>query len=341
MISFPKEYLKSRARVQEALGPVMAEETEAASYRGTAGKMWRWVLRPFAKRVLAQVPLGGRVLDLGTGPGLMPIYWASERPDIEVVGVDLSPAMLDLARAEADRAGVAARVRFIQADAADTGLASGSFDVVACHYMLHHFADPAPVLHEMQRLARPDGVVLARDLVRPRPLMARLSTLFIAAFLRNTRAQNQQYAESLAASFTAGELRSSFARAGLIGLEVRGGPVHVTVSQRPAAKAAAPIFTHERAGRILAGTSLLACLFLAQLVSPWFLLAAAGTALNLVLSGITDRCLVKNLLIRMGLPGERDLGRAEASRGNPTGRGRPEPAPRRRLAAREISNLAN
>jgi ubiquinone/menaquinone biosynthesis C-methylase UbiE len=313
MVSFPQEYLTSCARVQEVLGPVMADEPEAVAYRGTASKMWRWILRPFADRVLEQLPFGGWVLDLGTGPGLMPIYWARQRPDIEVVGVDLSPAMLALARTEAERAGVASRVRFIQADAADTGLASGSFDVVACHYMLHHFADPARALCEMQRLAKLDGVILARDLIRPRPFLARLSTVFTAVFLRNSRAQNQQYADSLAASFTAGELRRSFQNAGLSGLKVSGGPIHVIVSQRPlSARGETPVLTHERAGRILAGVALLASLFLAQLVSPWFLLAAAGTALNLVLSGITERCMIKSLLIRMGFPGERDVGRAEA-----------------------------
>ena len=73
--------------------------------------------------------------------------------------------------------------------------------------------------------------------------------------------------------------------------------------------------THERAGRILAGSAVLTGLVLAQLVSPWFLLAAAATALNLVVSAITDRCAVKSLLIRLGLPGERELGRAEATAG--------------------------
>jgi ubiquinone/menaquinone biosynthesis C-methylase UbiE len=291
----------------------MADASEASAYRGTADKMWRWILRPFADRVLMQVPFGGRVLDLGTGPGLMPIYWASRRPDIEVVGVDLSPAMLALARAEAGRAGVASRVRFVEADATDTGLASGSFDVVACHYMLHHFDAPAAVIREMQRLAGPGGAVLARDLVRPRPLLARMSVAFTRLFLRNSRAQNQQYADSLAASHTAAELRRSLADAGLSGLTVSAGPVHVTVERKPApAAAGAAVFTHERAGRILAGAAVLASLFLAQLVSPWFLLVAAGTAMNLVLSGITDRCAVKRLLLRLGLPGERDLGRAEA-----------------------------
>jgi hypothetical protein len=75
-----------------------------------------------------------------------------------------------------------------------------------------------------------------------------------------------------------------------------------------------PAFTHERAGRLLAGAAVLVSLLLAQTASPWFLLAAAGTGLNLVLSAITDRCAVKSLLIRLGLPGERDIGRAESMR---------------------------
>lgn len=72
------------------------------------------------------------------------------------------------------------------------------------------------------------------------------------------------------------------------------------------------ILTHERAGRMLAGAAVLACLALAWLLSPWFLLGVAGTALNLVFSAVTDCCAVKSLLIKLGLPGERDLGRAEA-----------------------------
>jgi len=88
-----------------------------------------------------------------------------------------------------------------------------------------------------------------------------------------------------------------------------------------------PSFTHERAGRMLAGGSALACLALGWLASPWFLLGAAGTALNLVVSAITDRCLVKSLLIALGLPGERDLGRAEALAASASARVDRPPAP--------------
>ncbi len=80
-------------------------------------------------------------------------------------------------------------------------------------------------------------------------------------------------------------------------------------------KVAYPIgMTHERAGRILAGISVAVAAALAYFHHPLWMLAAGGIALNLILSGITDRCVVKDLLIRMGLPGERDLGRAEAGR---------------------------
>jgi hypothetical protein len=71
------------------------------------------------------------------------------------------------------------------------------------------------------------------------------------------------------------------------------------------------IFTHERAGRVVAGVSLLGSLALGYFHHPAWLLLTAGTAANLVLSGLTDRCAVKNLLIRIGFPGERDVGRAE------------------------------
>ena len=112
-------------------------------------------------------------------------------------------------------------------------------------------------------------------------------------------------------------------------------------------QSAKPTFTHERAGRLLSGAALLIGLTLALTISPWFLLAVGGTGLNLVLSGITDRCAVKSLLIKLGLPGERDIGRAEATSADafqapaaPVLTGG-LPAPRRRFPAEELSRFTN
>jgi hypothetical protein len=89
--------------------------------------------------------------------------------------------------------------------------------------------------------------------------------------------------------------------------------------------------THERVGRILAGLSLLGPALLAWLWSPWWLLVVAGVGVNLVASGITNRCVVKDLLVRLGLPGERDVGRAEAMLAD----GGREPAGFRRAISRQ------
>lgn len=56
----------------------------------------------------------------------------------------------------------------------------------------------------------------------------------------------------------------------------------------------------DRWGRLLAGVGTLLCLALAQLVSPWFLLGIAATALNLVVTSFTDACALRNTLIRLG-----------------------------------------
>jgi hypothetical protein len=91
--------------------------------------------------------------------------------------------------------------------------------------------------------------------------------------------------------------------------------------------------THERAGRILAGFTVLGALALGYFHHPLWLIAVGGAAFNLALSGITDRCLVKDLLIRLGFPGERDLGRAEAGRESaPPKLGSPRPRLSRKLA---------
>jgi ubiquinone/menaquinone biosynthesis C-methylase UbiE len=235
MSAFPAEFTAHGARVLESAGEVMDARSEAAAFEGTAEKMWRWLERPFADRAIRQLPRGGRILDLGTGPGLIPVHWTATRPDAEVVAVDLSAAMLELAGSRARRAGVDRLVKFVRADATHTGLPGGSFDVVACHYVLHHFSDPVPLLREAARLAGPKGIVLIRDLTRPPVWLARVSTGFGKWVMRNDAEQNRQYAESLAASFTACEIRGAIAGASLEGWTVRGGPIHIEISRRPVA----------------------------------------------------------------------------------------------------------
>jgi SAM-dependent methyltransferase len=109
-------------------------------------------LEPVAARIaeLADVGLGVRVLDLATGTGLVARTAAAS--GAEVVGIDISPGMIDVARTYEVRA-----IEFLVADAAALPFDDGSFDAVTCAFGLSHMPDVAAVLAEVRRVLAPDG----------------------------------------------------------------------------------------------------------------------------------------------------------------------------------------
>jgi hypothetical protein len=72
--------------------------------------------------------------------------------------------------------------------------------------------------------------------------------------------------------------------------------------------------TRERISRLAVGTTVLSAAILSVLHHPYWIWLAAGVSLNLLQSALTERCAVKSLLIQLGVPGERDIGREEALR---------------------------
>jgi ubiquinone/menaquinone biosynthesis C-methylase UbiE len=83
-----------------------------------------------------------------------------------VVGIDLTPTLLDLGARRVADAGVQ-NVLLQVGDAANLPFTAGSFDVVVCRSSLHHFADVETSLREMRRVCRPDGRVAINELVQP------------------------------------------------------------------------------------------------------------------------------------------------------------------------------
>jgi SAM-dependent methyltransferase len=97
---------------------------------------------------------GARVLDFGCGPGREVVELAAAGAT-EVIGLDIRQEMLDRARGEAERAGVAGRCRFVT-DASH----AGEVDLVVTIDTFEHFADPAGALAAMASLVRPGGHIL-------------------------------------------------------------------------------------------------------------------------------------------------------------------------------------
>ena len=121
---------------------------------------WRTVDNSAAYLVPFLSP-GTRVLDVGCGPATITADIAARVAPGEVVGLDTSEAVLDLARATAADAGVA--VTFRAGDATALPFEDDAFDVVHAHQVLQHLTDPVTALREMRRVTRPGGVVAVRD----------------------------------------------------------------------------------------------------------------------------------------------------------------------------------
>jgi ubiquinone/menaquinone biosynthesis C-methylase UbiE len=102
------------------------------------------------------------ILDVGTAAGDLPLSMAS-MPDFrgQVVGVDWSPRMMEVARREARRQGLEGRARFEVVDVRK-GLpfAAGEFDVIFCLGLLETLPGPERVLEELRRVLKLDGVMV-------------------------------------------------------------------------------------------------------------------------------------------------------------------------------------
>jgi SAM-dependent methyltransferase len=102
---------------------------------------------------------GLSILDVGCGPGTITAGLAAAVAPGPVIALEVSDAVLDLARSTVDND----NVRFVVGDVNALEFPDGTFDVVHAHQVLQHLPDPVGALREMRRVCRPGGVVAARD----------------------------------------------------------------------------------------------------------------------------------------------------------------------------------
>ena len=116
---------------------------------------------PFTKWVLeeAGITRGMKVLDIGSGAGDVALLAAGlVGPEGSVVGVDLNPSVLEVARERASRAGLANVTTFVEADAGSPELGQ-DFDAVVGRFVLQHLPDPAATLRVLSGRVRPGGII--------------------------------------------------------------------------------------------------------------------------------------------------------------------------------------
>jgi demethylmenaquinone methyltransferase/2-methoxy-6-polyprenyl-1,4-benzoquinol methylase/ArsR family transcriptional regulator len=157
--------LSDRARLNEVR---RARDAQAARYFAAQAPNWDRIralhvpeerVETALREVLGSAPIGA-LLDLGTGTGRMLELLA---PHAErAVGVDQSPAMLAVARARLERAGLR-NVQLRQGDIYAVPVERDGYDLVVLHQVLHYLDYPARALREAARVLRPGGRLLLVD----------------------------------------------------------------------------------------------------------------------------------------------------------------------------------
>jgi demethylmenaquinone methyltransferase/2-methoxy-6-polyprenyl-1,4-benzoquinol methylase len=120
---------------------------------------WRWLAAD-----LAEVPAGGRVLDVGVGTGDMALALLHRWPAITVVGVDPTTEMMRVGQCKPG----AEQVRWTQGDGLHLPFPNDHFDAVVSAFVLRNVPDVPSTLAEQCRVVRPGGRVVCLEMTWPR-----------------------------------------------------------------------------------------------------------------------------------------------------------------------------
>jgi arsenite methyltransferase len=157
---------------------------------------------------VADLRPGEVVLDLGSGAGADVLISARRvAPGGRAYGVDMTPEMLELARANAAEAGVD-NVEFLQGYLEEVPLPDASVDVVISNCVINLAADKAVVLREAARVLRPGGRFAVSDVIAD------------AGIDDATRAAMGQWTGCVAGALTRAEFERALTAAGLVEVDI-------------------------------------------------------------------------------------------------------------------------
>ena len=157
----------------------------------------------------------GLVLEVGIGTAGIAAKLIKYNPHFSVIGLDLSPNMLKIAKKNTKEAKIKAdKITLMKADAKRLPFKTESFDLVISHNMLHHLPDPVPMLEEIKRVAKQKGAILIRDVVRPsNKFLAKIYTCLFG--LKYTKKMHQMYYDSMLAAFSVKEVKDILEKIGV------------------------------------------------------------------------------------------------------------------------------
>jgi ubiquinone/menaquinone biosynthesis C-methylase UbiE len=164
------------------------------------------IFRRFAARAVKVFPAGKRVLDIGTGSGCLAIELAKARPDWQIIGIDISEEMLNLARQNAAESNLADRIDFQRASAEALPFIDGYFDLVTSNASLHLWSDSRKIFKEIARVTAPGGYCQIWDNLR----LTRLTPLLnlVGRAMGMNSSQRSLWMQAIRSAYSIGEAKA-------------------------------------------------------------------------------------------------------------------------------------
>lgn len=207
------------------------EDRDLAEYYNLMAKRYmRIPCQRVLKRVMAQGINSGTILDVGTGPGIFPIFLSKSLPKVQVKGIDLSPVMVEIARRNAKEERLEGRVEFMVGSAYSLPCEDCSIDLVLCINTLHHLDHPIQFFNEVARVLKEDGGFVIVDFHRDTPFyLVGFFNLLWRLFFRGHPKARDGFMESVQSSYTIEECRNFLNKSKLKGWRLTTRTVEVWI----------------------------------------------------------------------------------------------------------------
>ncbi len=191
---------------------VMDDERQAIAY---AGADFSSSNQAFVDGLLDACSTGLRtVLDIGCGPGDIPIRLARAEPFAHITAIDASDVMVALAEKAVAEAGLAGQIHCVLGRIPGLPFRGTRFDAIVSKDLLHHLPDPVVFWEEAKCLAQAETVIYAMDLFRP-PTPEAAREIVEAVSGNEPEILKRDFYNSLLAACSPDEIRAQLRRAGL------------------------------------------------------------------------------------------------------------------------------
>jgi len=186
------------------------EDRELAEYYSLMAQRYMAIpCKRVLKRVMAKGIEKGRAIDVGTGPGIFPIFISKAIPGIQFKGIDLSPVMVNLARRNAVAAGIGDRIEFEVGSAYSLPAEDHSLDLVLCINTLHHLDHPVDFFNEVARSLKEGGPFVIVDFHRDTSsIFIWIFNLFWKIYFGKHPKAKRGFLDSVYSSYTIEECRT-------------------------------------------------------------------------------------------------------------------------------------